>query len=92
MVGMPDHLSPRTRRLFREHLVRLVLRDIDGFFHRRRPDGGFEVPADQLPAGQRRSLVECYYAGVDWTSEADVERVLQAYQSILNAYRPPDHP
>lgn len=80
---MPDHLSPRTRRLFREHLVGFVLRDIDGFF----TDAGLtavEVPADQLPAGQRRSLVECYYAGVDWTSEADVERVLQAYQSILN--------
>ncbi|MBA2331473.1 MAG: hypothetical protein H0V94_01615, partial [Actinobacteria bacterium] len=74
--------SPRTRQLFREHLVGTVLRYIDDVFS----GAGLvkaNVPPEQLPGGERRSLVEEYYAGVDWVSPRDVAKVLRAYEHIL---------
>jgi len=74
--------SIRTRQLFREFLVGTVLRYIDDVF----TGAGIRmgtVPPEQLPGGQRRSLVEEYYAGVDWSSPRDVNKVLRAYEHIL---------
>jgi hypothetical protein len=74
--------SPRTRQLFREHLVGTVLRYIDDVFS----GAGIakaHVPPEQLPSGERRSLVEEYYSGVDWSSPRDVAKVLRAYEHIL---------
>lgn len=58
-------LSPRTRRAFREHLVGLPLRAIQDLFENEGLQPGQGSPA---VTGQRRSLVERYYAAVDWTS------------------------
>lgn len=74
--------SPRTRQLFREFLVGTVLRYIDDVFTAAGIKQGV-VPPEQLPGGQRRSLVEEYYAGVDWRSARDVGKVLRVYEHIL---------
>jgi hypothetical protein len=79
---MPS-ISARTRRVFQEHLVGFILRDIRGFFG----DAGLievDVPGDQLPGGERRALVARFYAGVNWASPEDTERVLRAYQYVIN--------
>jgi hypothetical protein len=74
--------STRTRQLFREFLVGTVLRYIDDVFTGAGIKMGTVSP-EQLPGGQRRSLVEEYYAGVDWSSSRDVNKVLRAYEHIL---------
>jgi len=77
-----DLVSKQTRLAFREHLVGWTLRQISDLFDA----AGVpytDVPDDQLPSGMRRSLVECYYAGIDWTSARDVQRVLAAYEQVL---------
>jgi Abortive infection C-terminus len=38
---------------------------------------------DPQVGGQRRSLVECYYANLDFTSVADVKRLLAVYEEII---------
>lgn len=75
-------VSQPTQQAFRETLVGFVLREIRDFF-----DAAC-VPLGELPPshdinGERRTLVEEYYAGVDWTSWADVKRVIAAYETIL---------
>jgi hypothetical protein len=86
-----DLIAPGTRRIFREHLVDTsVLRDIHGHFD----DQGIpevELPPDKLPSGQRRSLIEKYYAGVDWTSQADVQKVLRIFEQIIRAQAPSEY-
>jgi hypothetical protein len=64
-VERPDLVSPRTRRAFREHLVDWTLRAIQDLFENEGIQLGQGSPA---VTGQRRSLVERYYATVDWTS------------------------
>lgn len=50
---------------------------------------GADVPRGEIPpgavsvSGERRSLVEEYYAGVDWSSPRDIRKVLRAYEEIL---------
>lgn len=44
------------------------------------------LPEDALPGGQRRQMVEQFYGGVDWNSAADVRRVLNVYEQILDQY------
>jgi len=77
-----DLISKQTRLAFREHLVGWTLRTISDLF-----DAAdiprMEVAENQLPSGQRRSLVEQYYAGVDWSSPQDVRKVLRVYEDIL---------
>jgi hypothetical protein len=41
------------------------------------------VPPDQLPGGQRRSLVECYYAGNDLKNRDHVRRLLAVFEDIF---------
>lgn len=75
-------ISKKTRLEFREWLVGWTLRTITDLF-----DGHdielVPLPEEELPSGQRRSLVECYYASVDWTDASHVRRVLYAYEDIL---------
>jgi hypothetical protein len=73
-------VSPRTRRAFREHLVGWPLRAIQDLFENEGIQLGQGSPA---VTGQRRSLVERYYATVDWTAPQEVRRVLRAYEHIL---------
>ena len=73
-------LSKQTRLAFREHLVGWTLRTISDLFDaadiaRGSPEG--------LISGARRSLVEEYYAGVDWSSATDTRKVLRVYEEVL---------
>lgn len=78
-----DLISNKTRYEFREWLVAATtLSYIDEVFGGNGVILG-TVPAGQLPGGQRRALVEEYYASVDWTNPVDVKRVLRAYEDIL---------
>ena len=73
----------RTRNEFRETLVGFVLRDIEMFF-----DGaGLRKREDHVPTvtGARRSLVEQYYAGIDFESPADVKKLLSVYEEIIHS-------
>ncbi len=82
-----DLISKQTRVGFREHLVGWTLRTIGDLF-----DAAdiprVDIPEERLPAGERRSLVEQYYAGVDWSSSLDVRKVLRAYEDILAELEP----
>lgn len=77
-----DLISRQTRLAFREHLVGWTLRTITDLF-----DAAdiphVSMPQESLPSGMRRSLVEEYYAGVDWSSARDVRKVLRVYEDIL---------
>jgi Abortive infection C-terminus len=79
-VGRRELVSPRTRRAFREYLVDWPLQAIEDLFENEGLRPGQGSPA---VTGQRRSLVERYYAAVDWTSPQDVRKVLRAYEHIL---------
>jgi hypothetical protein len=80
--GMATVPSPRTRQMFREHLVGTVLGYINDVFAGAGIQPG-NVPPERMPGGQRRGLVAEYYAGVDWTVQRDVAKVLSAYEHIL---------
>jgi hypothetical protein len=86
-----DLISSGTRRIFQEHLVdTCVLREIHGYFD----DQGIpevEVPPEKLPSGQRRSLIARYYAGVDWTSHADVQKVLRIFEQVIRVQAPSEY-
>jgi hypothetical protein len=75
-----DSISPRTREAFREHLVGWTLRQIDDLF------GEAGVSPGELAVawyGERRTLVECYHAGLDWSSPGDVSRARRVFEEIL---------
>jgi len=54
-----------------------------------------EISADRLHtfSGQRRTLVEEYYASINWTSRRDVQKFLKALSNFLTLYADEeDHP
>lgn len=78
-------ISPRTRIAFREACVSHTLGQIRDWFE----GEGLKfvpIPEDELPGGQRRQLVEHFYAGVNWDSAADVRKMLNVYEQILDQY------
>lgn len=77
----PDLINKATRNEFREVLVGFVLRDIDMIFE----GAGLSPKTDYNPpiGGQRSSLVEQYFANIDFGSATDVQKVLAAYEEIL---------
>ncbi len=80
---MPRELiSRRTQREFQEWLVGWTLRTISDLFDDHNVQS-ISLPEDRLPSGQRRSLVACYYASIDWGKSQDVRRILDAYEDIL---------
>ena len=77
-------VSRRTRQLFREYFSRYeVLRTIEDAFAAESIDR-VELEPSGLPSGQRRSLVEEYYAGINWSSQQDVRTVLRVFEAVLN--------
>ena len=42
------------------------------------------MPDEKLPSGERRSLVEEYYASINWSDLSDVRKILNVYQDTLN--------
>lgn len=76
-----DLISKTTRNEFRELLVGYTLREIEMTF-----DAGNLVPRQDYHAtvsGERRSLVEAYYANLDFSSPADVKKLLSVYEEII---------
>lgn len=74
-------ISKATRNEFREVLTGYVLREIDMFF-----EAGGITPRrgyDPQVGGQRRSLVECYYANLDFSSATDVKKLLTVYGEVI---------
>lgn len=70
-------ISPVLRTDFREFCVgNLVLRQINDLFTMAGVRRG-SVPADRAISGQRRALVEEYYASLNWHLQADAERFLK---------------
>lgn len=78
---MRDLISKTTRNEFRELLVGYTLREIEMTFDA----GGLTPRADYQPtvSGQRRGLVEAYYANLDFSSPPDVKKLLSAYEEII---------
>lgn len=80
-------ISRRTRREFRNYLSTWVLGQIRDFFDA----AGIEPRLDLTPPhvqGQRRTLVEQYYAGITWDSPRDVRKVLSVLEEILEWSEP----
>jgi len=75
-------ISKKTRREFREYLVGCYLRQIEEIFDDHDVQRA-DVPNENLPTGERRSLVECYYASIDWNDPSDVRKILDIYEEIL---------
>lgn len=78
-----DLLSLKTRTKFREWMTGWVLREIDEEFQ----NVGLHVLPGFEPevSGQRRALVEQYYAAIIFSSWEDVQRLLRVYESVLDA-------
>jgi hypothetical protein len=76
------HLTKRTLIEFREWLVGWTLRTIADLFEGHGFKQGF-VPPEELPGGQRRDLVECYYADIDLKDREQVLRLLAVFDDIL---------
>lgn len=77
-----DLISRVTRRAFQEWLVDWTLRTIEELFENHNIKC-VALPEDKIPTGQRRSLVECYYASIDWGNPQDSRKILNAYEDIL---------
>lgn len=77
-----DLISKATRNEFREVLTGYTLREIQMMF-----DAGNLSPCrdyDPQVGGERRSLVECYYADLDFGSVSDVKRLLAVYEEVMH--------
>ena len=74
-------ISKATRNEFREAFVGFVLRDIDMIFEA----AGIEARTDFQPlvSGQRRGLVEKYYASLDLSSQADARKLVAAFEELI---------
>ena len=76
-----DLISKATRNEFREALVGFFLREIGMFFE----GAGLSCNEDYKPPvpGARRTLVEQYYANIDFSAPNDVKKLLAAYGEIF---------
>lgn len=74
--------SKRTLSEFREWLVGWTVRTITDLFEGHGFRKGFVHP-DKLPGGQRRDLVELYYADIDLNDREHVSRLLAVFEDIL---------
>ena len=83
-------ISRATRNEFREVLTGFVLRQIDMIFE----SADMAPRSDCVPAvgGQRRSLVEQYYANVDFCSPGDVRKVVAAFEELMLQLNPSQWP
>ena len=78
-------ISKATRNEFREALVGFTLREIDMIF-----EAAHLAPRESYQpsvSGQRRSLVEQYYASIDFSTSNDVRKLLAAYEELFEQLR-----
>jgi hypothetical protein len=82
-------ISKTTRNEFRELLTGYTLHEIEMIFDA----GGLTPRADhqQTVSGQRRGLVEAYYANIDFSSAPDVRKLLAAYEEFIERLRQTQH-
>ena len=83
-----DLISKATRTAFRESLTWFTLREIATIFDA----AGLSPKPDYDPdvSGQRRTLVERYYAGIDFRSSSDIGLLLSAYEELMLQMRDSD--
>ena len=74
-------ISKRTALKFRETMVGWTLREIEDEFLA----AGLQPDLNYVhhQSGEQRSLVEQYYAAIDWTSSADTRKLLGVFESVL---------
>lgn len=76
-------ISPVLRVDFREFcVVNMVLRQIEDIFKLAGVKRG-KISSDSFIRGQRRTLVEEYYASLDWRRRADCDKFLQVLSHAL---------
>ncbi len=80
-----DLISKTTRNEFREILTGHTLREIEMTFDA----GNFTPRAGYQPtvSGERRGLVEAYYANLDFSSPSDVKNLLAVYEEVIELLR-----
>lgn len=78
---MRDLISKTTRNEFREVLVGYTLREIEMTFDA----GGLTPRSDHQPtvSGQRRGLVEAYYANLDFSTPSDLKKLISVYEEVI---------
>lgn len=76
--------SKKTMTAFREWLVGWTLREITDLFEGHNFTRAF-VPDEELPGGQRRDLVECYYKNINVRIADHVRRLMAVYADVLFA-------
>ncbi len=75
-----DLISPLLRNDFREFCVtNLVLRQIRDIFDMAGVKQG-KLSANRMISGQRRTLIEEYYASINWNSKEDTNRFLKVLE------------
>ena len=83
---MPELVSTEIRYALREFCVNCVsLRHIADAFE----SAGFtrsDLPSSVMISGERRSLVEEYYQGVNWNNPSDAQLFIRALNSILSQF------
>jgi hypothetical protein len=75
-------IAKKTRYEFREFLVGWTLREIEMEFDAA-DISCHSADGLRLPTGARRSLVEQYYASLDFTRPADAKKLLTVYENVL---------
>jgi hypothetical protein len=81
-LNNPEFISKKTRNEFREYFSHnSVLRVIEQEFD----SADIERNTDHVPicSGERRSMVEQYYASLDLTQWADARKLLKVYENVL---------
>jgi len=83
-LNNPEFISKKTRNEFREYfsdnsVLRLIEQEFDS--------ADIERNTDYVPicSGERRSMVEQYYASLDLTQWADARKLLKVYENVLIA-------
>lgn len=78
-----DIISKKTKSEFKEFFVTTTLREIERYFDNHNVI--FRVHSDNADfGGQRRTLVENYYAGIDWKNTSDCKKILNVFSDVLN--------
>lgn len=75
-------ISPNVRNAAREHMVGWPLGRISDVFQ----SHGFVPVVGSSPqtTGARRTLVEEFYAGIDWQKQSDCGQVLCVFEAVLD--------
>jgi hypothetical protein len=85
-------ISPLLRTDFREFCVSyLILRQIDDIFTMAGVKRG-NIPPDRMISGQRRTLVEEYYASLNWQRQDDGDKFLKVLGHALAQQYTTDEP